>query len=220
MKLTIFNGSPRGRNSNSSIIIKWLLEGIADNTVCETETVYLNKLQEHEIAVDKMIGADMVVVVFPLYTDCMPGLVKAFIEKLEPHSGALQGKKLGFIVHSGFPEACHSRYIERYLIWLAKELGSDYMGTVVSGGSEGYRIMPDSMTRKKRSLFNKLGSELLKEGKFNNELSKKISGSERMSKAAQFIYKTLAITGVTNFYWNGLLKKNNAYKNRFARPYA
>jgi multimeric flavodoxin WrbA len=149
MKLTILNGSPRGKNSNSNIIIKWLLEDIENTPIYEIETIYLNKINEHENTVDKMLYANMVIIVFPLYTDCMPGLVMAFIEKLQSIKGELKGKKFGFIVHSGFPEACHSRHIERYLVWLTKELKSDYMGTVILGGSEGFRIMTESMTRKK-----------------------------------------------------------------------
>jgi multimeric flavodoxin WrbA len=219
MKLTILNGSPRGKNSNSDIIIKWLLENIENNPVYETETIYLNKINEHKNTIDKILHVDMVIIVFPLYTDCMPGLVMAFIEKLQSIKEELKDKKFGFIVHSGFPETCHSRYIERYLVWLTKELKSDYMGTVILGGSEGLRIMPESMTRKKRNLFNRLGEKMVKEGNFNTDLIKKVEGRERMSKSALFIYKVLAKTGITNFYWNGQLKRNKAYNNRYARPY-
>lgn len=220
MKLTIINGSPRGKNSNSSVITQWLLEGIGNHKDYETETAYLNRIQDHESTVGKMANSDMVIIIFPLYADCMPGLVMAFIERLQPLKGSLQGKKLGFIVHSGFPEACHSRYVERYLVWLSKELNADYMGTAITAGSEGFRVMPESMTRKKRSLYNQLGAKMMETGSFDPELSKMISGAERLPKLTLLLYRILGKTGVANFYWNGMLKRNNAYDNRSAKPYA
>jgi multimeric flavodoxin WrbA len=220
MKFAIINGSPRGKNSNSSLIIKWLLEKIENNPANEIETSFLNKVNEQEKVAEKIQNADTVIIVFPLYTDCMPGVVMAFIEKLQPIKDQFEGKKFGFIVHSGFPEACHSRYVERYLVWLAKELKTDYMGTAVLGGSEGFRMMSDSMTRKKRELFNMLGEKMVIEGCFNAEDLKKIAGRERFSKSTLLAYRVLAKTGLTDMYWNSMLKKNKAFDKRYNQPYA
>ena len=68
-------------------------------------------------------AADAVLLGMPLYTDAMPGLVMAFIEALAPRVGAVN-PPLGFLVQSGFPEALHSRPLERYLEKLARRLGS------------------------------------------------------------------------------------------------
>ena len=59
--------------------------------------------------------AEQVLLAFPLYTDCMPGIVKVFIESLEPLCSREGNPDVGFIVQSGFPEAIHSRYVEKYL---------------------------------------------------------------------------------------------------------
>ncbi|MCX8128876.1 MAG: NAD(P)H-dependent oxidoreductase [Clostridia bacterium] len=219
MKLTVFNGSPRGKNSNSAIIAKWLLENSCDFPDVTTEVVYLNKPENHENQAKIAQDSDIILFVFPLYFDCMPGIVKAFIEKLQPFSGALKEKKLGFIVHSGFPEAIHSRCLEKYLVWLAGELGTGYIGTVIMGGSEGIRIMPESMTKKKRKLFSGLGDKLLRESVFDTQIVSELAKPERLSKTSILIYKILAKIGISNFYWNGMLKKNGAYKARFAKPY-
>jgi len=45
----------------------------------------------------------------------MPGIVKVFIESLEPLCSREGNPDVGFIVQSGFPEAIHSRYVEKYL---------------------------------------------------------------------------------------------------------
>lgn len=219
MKFTVFNGSPRGKNSNSSHIIQWLLEGVEKTPGITTEVIYLSRTQGQLTDPESITGSDVLLLVFPLYADSMPGIVKAFIEALQPYRGALGEKKLGFVVHSGFPETHHSRFVEKYLVWLAKDLNANYLGTVISANSEGIRVMPESMTRKKREIFNNLGHKLATDGNFDPQLLQASAGREKLSVPVRLVYRILSNTGVLNFYFNGQLKKNNAYKNRFARPY-
>ncbi len=219
MKLIVFNGSPRGKNSNSSVIIKWLLEGAVHYPDFHSETVFLNKPGEQENNAGKVRDADMILFVFPLYTDCMPGIVAAFFEKLQPYVGKLNGKKMGFVVHSGFVEAHHSRFIEKHLVWLTGYLGADYMGTVVKGGSEAFHLMPESMNKKTKVLFNKLGEAMLKDGKFDEAEMKKLASPEKLTGFTLLLYKILSGLGVMNIYFNAELKKNNAIKNSYARPF-
>lgn len=219
MKLTILNGSPREKNSNSSLIIQWLTEGLLNNSLLEKEVFYLNNIQKHKDYLECFLHSDCVIMVFPLYTDCMPGLVMAFIEELGQIKRPLTGLKLGYIIHSGFPEAHQSRYVERYMVSLTKKLGADYIGTVIMPSSEGIKIMPDTMTRKKRNLFKQLGQRFTENGRFDNEIIKKIAGTEKMSELGLLVYKVISKLGLTNFYWNNQLKSNNAYNIRFDKPY-
>ena len=94
------------------------------------------------------------------------------------------------------------------------------MGIAVLGGSEGFRVMPELMTRKKRLLFNGLGKEIARDNMFQPEILKKIAGREKYPKAALVLFQILSWTGLTNFYWNSMLKSNKAYGKRFDRPYA
>lgn len=220
MQLTIFNGSPRGKGSNSEVIIKWLTEGLQQNQGIDINAFYLNKTKEHQSYIGKLQASDIALIVFPLYTDCMPGVVMEFIEKLEPLRKSLPGVKIGFIVHSGFPEAAQLRYVEKYLEWLADELGVGYIGTVVMGGSEGIRTTSPEKMKGKIELFNELGRRLPQENKFNAELVKKISGMEKMGKIMASIFKLVTKTGIINVEWDRELKKNNVYNDRFAKPYA
>jgi len=41
-----------------------------------------------------------------------------------------------------------------------------------------------------------------------------------MGAVARIIYRLISLTGLTNFYWNGMLKKNGAWKQRFNTPYS
>lgn len=219
MKLTVFNGSPRGKNSNSSVIIKWLEEGIRSREGCTLDVYYLNRAEAHQDYAEIFGSSDGIILVFPLYTDAMPGIVMAFIEKLAPLTGRMGGKQLGFIVHSGFPEPAHSRYIQRYLELLCGRLGADYSGTCVLGGSEGLRFMPEASLGKKRLLFNRLGDEFVSHGRFSPDTLKGIAGKEKLSAAACFLVRLASLTGMLNGYWNMMLRKNHAFDKRYAQPY-
>ncbi|HOK44026.1 MAG TPA: hypothetical protein PLD49_10240 [Thermoclostridium caenicola] len=65
MKLTIFNGSPRGENSNTSIIIKWLEEGILSREGCSLEIFRLNRTEEHDNYAARFGASDGIILVFP-----------------------------------------------------------------------------------------------------------------------------------------------------------
>ncbi len=219
MKLTVFNGSPRGRNSNSSVLSKWIAEGAAGAERIDHEEVYLVKTKEHGLYAKKFAETDIALIIFPLYTDSLPGIVAAFIEELAPFTGKMQGRKLGFVVHSGFPEACHSRYVEKYLVRLTELLGADYMGTAVMGTSEPTRLMPESYQTKKRERFAKLGESMIKEGTFDSVTLKELARPERLTDFTLLMYKFAVATRLPSMYFKSLLKKNNALKDSFARPY-
>ncbi len=220
MKLAIFNGSPRGTTGNSALIIDWLTEGMKTRQDIISEVYLLNRLRDHERFVKVLKESDIAIIVFPLYTDAMPGITMAFFERLEDLKGTLNSLKLGFVVHSGFPEACQSRHVEKYLEWLTGYLGAQYLGTAIMGNSEGMKVMPPSMTQGKRSLFAELGRGIALGTSFASALLKKLSGKERLSRSAILGYKLLSLTGLTNWYWNSQLKRNKAYDKRFAKPYA
>ena len=219
MQLTIFNGSPRGMGGNSRLIIEWLIQGVKQNSDVNIETLSLIKINEHDSYISKLKASEIALVVIPLYTDSMPGIVMAYIEKLQPLRKSLKGLKLGFIVHSGFPEACHSRYIEKYLGWLSGELGADYMGTVVFGGSEGLNSMSPKAIAKKQVLFNEVGRKITVDNQFDPVILKKIAGWERLSKVGILIVRILVRMGIINSGWNNQLKSNNALGERDAKPY-
>jgi NAD(P)H-dependent FMN reductase len=91
-------------------------------------------------------AAEVIWLGFPFYTDAMLGIVKSFIELLAPLIGRADNPPIGFLVNSGFPEALHTRYVERYLEKLAVRLNAPYLGTIVKGGGEGLRMMPAERT--------------------------------------------------------------------------
>ncbi len=219
MKLTIFNGSPRGKNSNTTILLKYFTDGFTLGNENEFEISNLVRINDTAANVEKFRQAENIILAFPLYTDAMPGIVKHFIENLTPLKGAPNNQKIGFIVQSGFPEPAHSRFVERYLEKLASRLGCDYLGTIVKGGVEGIKVMPAHMTKKLFTNFFEMGKYFAENKNFSEEILKKLAPRERMSKTRIAGFRVMQKTGLANFYWNGQLKKNNAWEKRFDKPY-
>ena len=216
MKLTVFNGSPRGKSSNTTILLEHFVNGFKANGENTCELAYLFRVKEGDSFVKLFQEAEQVLLAFPLYTDAMPAIVKTFIESLEQLCGREGNPDIGFIVQGGLPEATHSRYVARYLEKLAARLGCRYKGTVIRGGVEGIQGQPAMMTRKLFKSFYELGKAFGETGEFDQEIMLKLAQPERLSR---FSFWALRLTG-HNLHWNPLLKKNKAFKKRFARPYA
>lgn len=220
MRLTVFNGSPRGKGGNTKILIEKFLAGFQANAGNSYELFYLKRVEKADRFRQAFAEAEYVLLAFPLYTDAMPGLVKAFIETLELLCGRGDNPDIGFIVHSGFPEAAHSRYVERYLEKLAARLGCRYVGTIVKGGSEGVRKMPEEATRKLFEAFYQLGETFGKTGQFDEALVRKLARPERYAKILGPLFQLFLKTKLATSIWDNQLKENDAYERRFARPYA
>lgn len=218
MKLVIINGSPRNKKSNSKLLTDEFLKGYHS---LNSENVSVHFLANHKMKnniIQDYQDADCVILIFPLYTDCMPGIVKEFIEDIVDLKNS-KPKKIGFIVQSGFPEAIHSVAVERYLEKLSKRMQLEYLGTIIKGGVEGIQIMPPFMTNKLYKQFRELGAYFAQNQAFSPELNKKLRNPYKMSSFRIFVFKLMLKTGLTNFYWNSNLKKNGAYQNRFDKPY-
>jgi multimeric flavodoxin WrbA len=115
MQLLVFNGSPRGKRSNTGVLVGHFINGFMETPGNTYVIVHLNRINKQDEFVEMFREADHVLLAFPLYTNAMPAMVKTFIESLEPVCGLNDNKAIGFIVQSGFGEAIHSRYVERYL---------------------------------------------------------------------------------------------------------
>ncbi len=126
---------------------------------------------------------------------------------------------MAFLVQSGFPEAHHSRFVEQYLEKLTRRLNAPYAGTIIKGGCEGVRLMPEEMNQKLFDALRKLGADLAIEGKFDDKRLKALAKPERYPRVLAPLFKLILKLPVVQSYWNNQLKKINAYDERFARPY-
>ncbi len=218
-KLTVLNGSPRGKKGNSPILLDQFAQGFSSVPDRSVETFHLFKTKDIPQFVEAYKNAECVIIGFPLYTDAMPGIVKEFIDALEPLVGRKNNPPIVFLVQSGFSESHHSRYVQRYLESLAARLGSPYLGTLVRGGCEGVRMMPEQMNRKTFAALQTLGAQLAQNGGFTQEAMEAFSGYERIPGFLIPIYRLVTALPLMNWYWNSQMKRNGVYPRRFAQPY-
>ncbi len=218
MTLTIFNGSPRKHKSNSKILTDHFIKGFKSKKNEEVNYAYLAEKDREESNIHLFQQSTVILIIFPLYVDSMPGLVKRFFEKIAllPKPG---DKKVGFIIQSGFPEAVHSSYVEKYVRRFTERMGYQYLGSVIRGGVEGIQVMPKSMTKKLYGKFHKLGAWFAEHEHFEDSIAKNLASPMRLTKLGKLKTRFLMLTGLIIFYWNTNLKKNRVYHRRFAQPY-
>jgi len=221
MKISVFNGSPRGAKSNTKILLEQLLAAYQNecDAPVELDVHYLNRRRQRDLQRQAFAAADLVVLAFPLYVHAMPGIVKEWLEVLEPRDPA-DGARLAFVVQQGFPETHQSAWLTPYLARLPARLGCIDAGIAVKGGVEGIQIQPAWMTRKVYGAFADLGRDLARQGRFDPARLLKLANPVRLGLGRRLIFRALAFTGVGNFYWDKNLKDNDAYDQRHARPYA
>jgi multimeric flavodoxin WrbA len=105
MKITAFNGSPRGENGNTYVIVEEFLKG-AKKAGADVENIFLVKKNikhclgcfgcwtktlgkcvikdDMKKLLSKFMASDIVVLATPLYTDVVTGVMKDFMDRLIP----------------------------------------------------------------------------------------------------------------------------------------
>jgi NAD(P)H-dependent FMN reductase len=221
VKRLLLNGSPRGKDGNSRKLLGWLAEGMAQAGIPTPPTVDLAPDPTRSSHVQAFLDADEVVFAFPLYTDSMPGIVKAFLEGLaSADPAALRGKRVAFVIQSGFPEAIHTEVLANHLARLCQRLGFTHLGTLRRGGIEAIRELPAKAVAKIAARFRAAGQELGATGGFSPELVADMAGPRLFGLLVRLVVRLMVLTGVINSYWNGQLKKHGAFARRFDTPYA
>jgi len=219
MRLAVLNGSPRGKRSNTDLLLAAFLSGFEGGAGHEHRLFHLVSCSERREALEAFSSADAVLMAFPLYVDSMPAPVAEFVEGLAPRCGQPNNPGLMFLVQSGFPEACHSRPVERWAERLSRRLGSPYLGTVVKGGVEGIKGRPPWMSRPLLEGLRALGRGFGEKGSLDPGLVARLAGPERLGFAGRVLFTTV-ITPLVHSFWDAELRKNHALSLRDARPYA
>lgn len=218
MKLININGSPRGEQGSTQMILSAFEKGFLCGNNTEVERLTLKRKSDFNRAAHAFDAADAVLLAYPLYTDIMPGLTMAFIESLAPMVGKCEGKPLGFIVQSGFPEACQSRAAERFNKKLAERLNCTYAGTAIRGNCNRLDLQPTFIVKGILKQFEAIGFSMA-DGVMDPALLKKCAVPERLSAFTQFMYRLMLKTPLPQLHWNRELKQNNAWSEKDNTPY-
>lgn len=220
MKRLLLNGSPRGKDGNSRRILAWIAQGLEQSGITGAPVVDLAPDPTRAAHVQAFLEADEVVFALPLYTDSMPGLVKAFLEAIAlADRSCLQGKRMAFIIQSGFPEGIHTEALGAYLARMCQRLGFVHLGTLRKGGVEGIRMMPPKSVAKLQARFVQAGRDLGAGGSFSPHMIRTMAEPRTFGWKARGLIRLLGAIGLINHYWNHMLKKHGAYARRFDAPY-
>ncbi len=220
MKRLLLNGSPRGKDGNSRRILTWIAQGLEQAGIRGLPIVDLAPDPTRAASVQAFLDADEVVLALPLYTDSMPGIVKGFLETVaRADKTRLQGKRIAFIIQSGFPEGIHTEALGSYLARLCERIGFIHLGTLRKGGVEGIRMMPARSVAKIQARFVKAGHELGVRGSFSPESIHAMAEPRTLGWKGRALIRLLGGMGLLNFYWNTMLKKHGAFERRFDAPY-
>jgi len=220
MRLIVFNGSPRKEKSSTKILLDYFLKGFNYIEGSSHEAFYLRSVQDRKKHIEAFSQADYVIIGFPLYTDAMPSFVNEFFESLEPYCGKVSNLSVGYLVQSGFPEANHSRYMEKYLEKLTKRLGSKYLGTIIKGNANRIDEQPKFFVKPVfRNLFH-LGRIFGETGEFDPNYLSRLAMPEQIKGFVLFITRLVLNTRLATKNWDKQLKANKAYDKRFDAPFS
>lgn len=213
MKTIVINGSPKGKKGNTEIFIQNFIRGMNDRVevkrIIEEDYEELSKLVKEY---------DSIIMALPLYIHSMPGIVMRFIEHLQVNS-TNKSKQIGFILQYGFSEGFQGEYLERYFESLAKELNMNYLGTLVKPEAAGVYAMPKFMTRKLFSRLESFGKIYEETHKFDKKIIEKLKQPYRITGYKLKFLKLAKKIGLTDIMWNKFLRENNAFEERYNRPY-
>ncbi len=220
MRLLVLDGSPRAPRSNTGLLLDALLRGFTAGGGVVIGRHSLVRPAGRGEAVRQFADADAVLLGFPLYVDAMPAPVMEFIEALAPRVHAAPNPALLFLVQSGFPEACHSRPVERLLEKVARRLGAPYLGTVVRPGTEGIRTMAESWIARRLAPFEALGRGLARDGRLDPSIVASLAWPERLGSGPIWSVRVAIGRFFAHRFWNAQLRAHGALGDRDARPYA
>ncbi|HWQ45452.1 MAG TPA: NAD(P)H-dependent oxidoreductase [Longilinea sp.] len=220
MKLVFFNGSPKGPRAHTLKMTNYLMNAFMETPGNTVEVHNIFKINDQETYRKAFLGADIVGLGFPLYTDSMPGQVMTFIEEtLQPMVGRPKNPAIFFLVQSGFPEALHGRHVEIYLEKLAARMGCRYLGSIIRGGAAGYSNNPPSTTKGISGYMYQLGLDLGKTGEFDAQKLQNPTGPEKFGFFFRLVMGLVEKTGVLYAEWDQEMKKNGSFEHRNAQPY-
>jgi hypothetical protein len=216
MRLSIINGSPRGKAGNTQKLLEHFIEGFLETEGNSVEVLHSIKdrpdfTPEREL----FLNAERLLIAFPLYVDAMPGSVKELFESFAPLKGKNHGLKLMFMIQCGFPETHHTRFVARYCEKLARRLECEPAGLICKGGCEGLAVQPPALVDKVFKGFYELGKAYGEKGELDDRILAKLAHPEHLT--AENLKQVIPM--VNSFLWDDWMKRNNVIEKSFDKPY-
>ncbi len=213
-------GSPKGALS-TSVSLGNSFTSRLEELGLSVDTEYLYKLVKKEDGQKKLLSkvedADLIILAFPLYIDCLPaGVIKALELIAENRQSMSNLKKQGFVViiNCGFPETQHNNVAVSICKIFAREAGFEWRGALAlgMGGVFGRKSLEErgGMVRNVTKGFD-IAAQALSVGEKIPEEAIELVGKKFMPIS---LY-----TKMGNLGWNFQAKKFGARKKIKDQPY-
>lgn len=177
MRMVIINGSPRGKEGNTGILLNYFLRGVRKIRTNEFKEYCLKEISEYTLLIREILDSDTMLVGFPIYVTSLPGVVKSFFEELENFREKLKDISAIYIIQSNYTRANQSKYIHRHCKEISARLGCHHLGSIVRCSSLGMRFMPERDGDLLKLL--RLGKEFGRTGSLDREIAERYLNMER-----------------------------------------
>ena len=222
-KLVVFvNGSPKLRpeESVSELLIRMGQEYMNSQELVfdkvQVRSSLTHKKTEEDFA--KLLRADAIIFVFPLYIFCTPGILMRFLQDfhqyLKENGGYRNKVRVYAMVNCGFPEAFINEEAVRVIRSFCRQTGAEFgFGTMIgSGGMLLGTLEAPFMKKMKEDLIG--AYQRMKEGILHDGED----SGEPVSTRAKFPMKLYYFMGNRGWYSNA--KKNGLKKKElYRKPY-
>lgn len=140
-KIVLIDGSPRPEEKTASARFLARAESVWRDEEYEKRFINVRKSLQNGPEADYagILEADAVVLAFPLYYFCLPGLLMRFLEDCEKygreHGGRKKPAKIYAIVNCGFPEPGINAEAVRVVGCFSRRIGAQFrFGVLIGGG--------------------------------------------------------------------------------------
>lgn len=136
--IVLLNGSPRINGSTSMKLLESLksrFDSDCTTTILEAGKSILHNTQLQDY--DNMVKADVIVIAFPLYVYCLPGVLIEFLSGYRDYvssNGKSVTQKIYAIINCGFPESRINDDAALVIKNICKEIGAEYHFSIMIGG--------------------------------------------------------------------------------------
>jgi len=158
--IILLNGSPQMRGSTSMKMLDLFKDCLGNDFRSSIIEVGKSILQKNQLqAYENMEKADAIVLAFPLYVYCLPGVLEEFLVGYRDYicnTGKVVGQKIYAIINCGFPESHINEDAALVIKSFCNEINAEYRFSILIGGGgmlQPLRLLPSVNKMWKRIKF-------------------------------------------------------------------
>lgn len=218
-KIVLVSASPKADGSTSDFlasIAEEVLKSEKNETTCIGVRQSINK-KTTEADFQKMMNADALVIIFPLYFFCLPGILMRFLQDynyyLSAHVKSDRKAQVYSVINCGFPEPWINSEAARVIESFSEHTRNSYRFSVLIGGGGMLKEAKDAPFMKKTMQKLKEAFTIIRE-----DILSVSSQSKNINVSINFPSSLYLFMG--NLGWPMMAKKNGLKKRDMYRaPY-